>query len=348
MRLFNLMLAKDRGGVESMALRYHEALDAAGYAVTSFGHPDGVLAGAAPTLAFRPLSARFDYDPAAALRLRRAVRQLKPDLILTHGGRASGLSLLAAGGARTVQVMHNQFFKTYTHRVRAGLCVSRSVLEAARATYPALPLYETTNFNRLEPRPVKPPPTGVPVIGALGRLHEQKAFDTLLRAAARLKAAGVAFHLRIAGEGPERTALEALRARLGLDAEVAFVGWVSPVADFLAGLDLFVMPSHYEPFGLSLAEALAAGVPAVASDIEGPQEILGAGRFGRLFPNRDEAALAAALRAAMDDWPATLAMAQDARRHALETYGFEAGRRRLAAALADILGQATAGSAEHR
>jgi glycosyltransferase involved in cell wall biosynthesis len=281
------------------------------------------------------------------LRLGHHVWKKKPALVVTHGGRASGIGLLAAGQHRAVQVMHNQFFKSYTRRFRAGLCVSRSVLEAARATYPELPLFETTNFTHLEARPVKAAPLGAPVIGALGRLHEQKAFDVLLRAAAILKGAGVAFTLRIAGEGPERAALEALRTNLGLDAEVEFIGWVSPVAEFLAGLDLFVMSSHYEPFGLSLAEAVAAGVPAVAAGIEGPQEILRDGRFGRLFANRDEASLAAAVRAAMDDWPATLAMAQDARRHALETYGFEAGRQRLATALAKILGPASAVSAEH-
>jgi len=337
MQVFNLMLARDRGGVESMAVRYHEALAADGYQVTSFGHPKGVLAEEVPAASFQPLVARFDYDPVSALQLGRWIRRLKPALILTHGGRAGGLSLLAAGGRRTVQVMHNQFFKSYTRGVRAGLCVSRSVLDAARAAYPELPLYETTNFTHLERRPVKAPPAGPPVIGALGRLHEQKAFDTLLRALARLKADGVAFSVRIAGEGPERAALEALRAALGLEAEVSFVGWVSPVTDFLAGLDLFAMPSHYEPFGLSLAEALAAGVPAVAAGIEGPEEILGGGRFGRLFPNRDEAALAAALRAAMADWPQTLRMAEAAQAHALSTYSFDVGRLRLASAITDIL-----------
>jgi glycosyltransferase involved in cell wall biosynthesis len=233
--------------------------------------------------------------------------------------------------------MHNQFFKRYTRGARAGLCVSRSVFEAARAAYPTLPLYEVTNFTHLEARPVKPPPAAVPVIGALGRLHEQKAYEVLLSALARLKAQGVAFQAKIAGDGPERLSLEALRARLGLDAEVRFVGWISPVADFLAGLDLYVMSSHYEPFGLSLAEALAAGTPAIAAGIEGPAEILGHGRFGRMFANRDDAALAAAIRAAMDDWPATLSVAEAAQAHALSTYGFEGGRRRLSAALASIL-----------
>ncbi len=337
MRLFNLMLARDRGGVESMAVRYHEALAAEGYEVVSFGHPQGVLAEEVPAADFRPLVARFDYDPLSVMRLGLWIQRLRPALVLTHGGRAGGLSLLTAGGRRTVQVMHNQFFKSYTRGVRAGLCVSRSMLDAARAAYPELPLYETTNFTHLEARPVKRPPAGPPVIGALGRLHEQKAFDILLRALARLKADGVAFSVRIAGEGPERAALEALRATLGLEAEVSFIGWVSPVTDFLAELDIFVMPSHYEPFGLSLAEALAAGVPAVAAGIEGPEEILGGGRFGRLFANRDEAALADALRAAMADWPATLRMAEAAQAHALSTYGFDAGQQRLASAVAAIL-----------
>lgn len=337
MRVFNIMLAKDRGGVESMAVHYHEALAAQGYQVTSFGHPKGVLAEAAPRAEFRPLIARFDYDPLAAVRLKGWLTRRTPALVLTHGGRAGGVSLIAAGGRRTVQVMHNQFFKSYTRHMRAGICVSRSVMDAARTAYPDLPLYETTNFTHLEPRPVKSAPEGTPVIGALGRLHEQKGFDVLLRALARVKANGSAFTARIAGEGPERAALEALRTSLGLDQEVSFVGWVSPVTDFLEGLDLFAMPSHYEPFGLSLAEALAAGVPAVASAIEGPLEILAGGRFGRIFPNRDDAALASALQGAMSDWPGALAQARAAQAHALSTYGFDAGQVRLAASIAKIL-----------
>jgi glycosyltransferase involved in cell wall biosynthesis len=337
MRVFNMMLARARGGVESMAVRYHEALAADGHEVLSFGHPKGALAEEVPASVFRPMTARFDYDPLSVVQLRRALARFGPALVLTHGGRAAGLSFAAAGGARTVQVMHNQFFKGYTRGARAGLCVSRSVLEAAHAAYPALPLYETTNFTHLEARPVKAAPAGVPVIGALGRLHEQKAFQVLLRALARLKAEGVAFRALIAGDGPEQSALEALRASLGLESEVRFVGWVSPVADFLAGLDLYVMSSHYEPFGLSLAEALAAGAPAIAAGIEGPAEILGHGRYGRMFANRDDAALAAAIRAAMDDWPATLGMAEAAQAHALETYGFAAGCRRLSAALTSIV-----------
>lgn len=338
MKVFNIMLARARGGVESMAVRYHEAMAAEGHAVTSFGHPEGVLPEEVPASAFQPLVARFDYDPLSALRLGERIRRLKPDLILTHGGRASGLCRLAGAGGRTVAVMHNQFFKTYTRHMRAGFCVSRSVLDAARAAYPALPLYEVTNFAHLEPRPVKAAPAGPPVIGALGRLHEQKAFHLLLEALAALKAKGMCFSARIAGEGPERGALERLRGSLGLDREVSFTGWISPVADFLADLDLYVMSSHYEPFGLSLAEALAAGVPAVATDIEGPREILGRGRFGRLFPNRDAGALADAMAGAMADWPATLATAEAARTHALETYGFVAGRARLGRALAAVSG----------
>lgn len=336
MKVFNIMLARARGGVESMAVRYHEALAAEGHQVISFGHPEGVLAEALSASAFRPLVARFDYDPLSTAQLGLQLGSARPDLILTHGGRAASLCLLAGAGQRTVAVMHNQFFKSYTRRMRAGFCVSRSVLEAARAAYPTLPLYEVTNFTQLEARPVKAPPAGPPVIGALGRLHEQKAFHLLLEALARLKADGARFSARIAGDGPERTTLEGLRGALGLDAEVDFTGWISPVTDFLAGLDLYVMSSHYEPFGLSLAEALAAGVPAVATDIEGPAEILGGGRFGRLFPNRDVGALAEALGAAMADWPSTLARAEAAQAHALATYSFDAGRRRLAEAITAV------------
>ena len=332
------MLAKGRGGVETMALRYHEALRAEGYTTLSLGHPEGVLAENLPRTSFRPLTSGCNYDIIAAARLYEQVRAFRPHLILNHGNRATNLSLMpfVAQGAQVVQVLHNQCFKPHLKRVDAAICVSAGVREALAEAHPAVRSFEVTNFSWLHHRRVKTRPASPPVFGALGRLHEVKGFDILLRSAARLRDQGVDFRLRIAGDGPELGALRALRSELGLNSRVEFCGWLSNTADFLSGLDLFVVPSRAEAFGLVVVEAMAAGVPVVASDIKGPRDILKGGRFGRLARSEDDEALASAIAATAADWGKTLSVARQAQDHALSSFGFASGSARLRQAIETI------------
>ena len=337
-RVLNIMLAKVKGGVETMALLYHRALAARGFEVLSVGHPDGVLADGLPAQVFRPLNARFNHDPMALLQLDFYLREFRPDVVLTHGNRAAGLALFPGmrSAGKTVVVLHNAFFKRHLARARAALCVSRSIVEETAKVFPALPLRVVPNFAALEVFPPRDAWREPPVIGALGRLHEQKGFDILVRAAALLRDDGVAFRLRIGGEGEDRPLLEGLIREFGLADRVELAGWISPPGPFLADLDLFVMPSRYEPFGLVVIEAMAAGVPILASALEGPQEILDGGRLGRLFHSEDPEALAQAMKAALAEPAALRALAHDAQAQAVRAYGFDTGADRLGDALGSL------------
>lgn len=337
MRIVNIMLAEVRGGVETMALRYHQALSAAGFEVLSLGHPKGVFAGALPADAFIPVTALINHDPRAAWQLRRAVRRFQPDIVLAHGNRPTGIALLPFTGAagKTVQVAHNFRHKPQVDRVRAAIAVSGSVRDSLHAAHPPLPVFEVLNFGPLFVAPVKPPPRDIPVIGTLGRLHRNKGIDVMLRAMARLRARGVAVRLKIAGDGPEKAPLQSLAAELGLTHLVDFTGWVDPAA-YLPALDLFVVPSRVEPFGLVVAEGMAAGVPVIASNIDGPGEILSGGAFGRLVPPEDAAALADAITDALGDWDGTLATATAAQTQAVARFSLEAGQGRLTTVMEQI------------
>ncbi len=321
-----------------MALRYHEAMCAQGYEVMSVGHPRGVLAEGLGARQFRALDTLCNRDPFAALRIAQIVRAFRPDTILMHGNRATGLCLMpwVAGDVRTVQVLHNRCYKPHLKRVSAAMCVSANVSEGLSAAYPDVRRIEVPNFAHLRARPVKLRPGRPPVIGAMGRLHEVKRFGLLIDAAGRLRDAGVEFTLRIAGEGPERAALEAQVANLDLGDRVAFDGWIDDPQAFLSGVDLFAMTSRYESFGLVLVEAMAAGVPVVSADIDGPGTVLDGGRYGMLFRSGDAGSLADAVTAVFSDWNGALRRARKAQGHALATYGFEAGQRRLADALRQL------------
>ena len=147
--------------------------------------------------------------------------------------------------------------------------------------------------------PVRPDcvPQGRPFILALGRLHRNKAFDVLIRAMKALP--GV--HLVIAGEGPEREALESLSRDEGVSDRVHMPGWVQDSGAWLKACDLLVCPSRIEPLGNVVIEALSAGRPVVASAIQGPQEVLSGTQDGLLVPVEDPTALAEAIGRVLHD-----------------------------------------------
>ena len=130
-----------------------------------------------------------------------------------------------------------------------------------------------------------------PLLLALGRLHEAKAFDVLIDAVAAVPEA----QLWIAGEGALRPALEEQIARLGLGDRVRLLGWRDDRLDLLATADLCVFPSRYEPFGIVSIEAWAARIPLIATRSAGPGALIEDGSDGLLVPIDDAPALTTAI-----------------------------------------------------
>jgi glycosyltransferase involved in cell wall biosynthesis len=144
---------------------------------------------------------------------------------------------------------------------------------------------------------------------AMGRLHRNKGFDIALRALALLPGA----HLSVAGEGPERDALEALARDLGVADRVDFLGWRSDIGALLAANDIFVCSSRHEPLGNIVLEAWSAGRPVVAAAAQGPSELISDGQNGLLVAKEDAEALAAGIRALIDDAPRAARLARQGR-----------------------------------
>ena len=135
------------------------------------------------------------------------------------------------------------------------------------------------------------------IVLGVGRLVAAKGFATLIRAFARL--ADRRHRLVIIGEGPARSELEQEAARLGIADRVQLPGWQANAAPFYAEAACCVCASRRESFGNVIVEALAYGVPVVATDCGGPREILDQGRFGELVPVGDETAMADAIERAL-------------------------------------------------
>lgn len=140
------------------------------------------------------------------------------------------------------------------------------------------------------------------VIGAIGNLRPAKAYDVLLWAAARVHEERPEARFLIAGEGSGEPLAELLdlRAALGLDDVVAFVGFREDVAALFRALDVFVLSSTFEGFSLSTLQAVASGVPAVATRSGGPEEILVDGVSGVIVDPGSPEALARGLASVLD------------------------------------------------
>ena len=138
---------------------------------------------------------------------------------------------------------------------------------------------------------------GRPLVLAVARLDPQKGHRYLLEAAAQVPEAVFA----LAGDGPDRAALEALAVDLGIRDRVRFLGRRSDIADLLAACDVFVLPSLYEGLPISLLEAMAAERAVIATAIGGTDEVVVHEQTGLLVPPAEPAALAAALRRLLAD-----------------------------------------------
>src|SRR5205814_6445598 len=150
----------------------------------------------------------------------------------------------------------------------------------------------------------RPAPDAV-VIGSVGRLVEQKDYPTQLRAFALAAAKNPSLVMLLVGDGPLRGELEGLVRSLGIAERVRFAGHSDEIPAALRAMDVYVMASKFEPYGVALLEAKAAGTAMVATAVNEIPEILGEGEpggpLGVLVPAADPAAMAEAFVALAAD-----------------------------------------------
>ena len=132
-------------------------------------------------------------------------------------------------------------------------------------------------------------------IATVARLTPQKDLPTLLRSIALLKKRGLSIDLRIAGDGPDRASLSELIEHLDLASSVRLIGRISNPEQFIAGADIFALPSRYEGLGLVLLEAMAVKTPIVAARNTAIEEVVLDGETGLLFETGSSDDLAAKL-----------------------------------------------------
>jgi L-malate glycosyltransferase len=146
-------------------------------------------------------------------------------------------------------------------------------------------------------------PTGIPIIGAVSRLRNEKGIDVLLEAFNLLIRCGEKAHLLLVGSGPDERKLKDTAQTYGLNSYITFYGeaeWEKAI-QLMAIMDLLVVSSRFEGFGLTAAEAMAAGKPLIASDTSGLKEVVSDNQTGILFPVEDVPALMDAMAKLISD-----------------------------------------------
>ena len=255
-------------------------------------------------------------------RLARAVSAAGPDgaLLADSGflaaalraggyrGRIVGVEhgkLLAAGNLPPARRLKDHLERRLGARFRAvDVGVSDFMVREMRR-HPHAPLVRRI-YNGVDTQLFTPSAKAVAagsgsiVVGAAARLIPGKGIEHLLRAVAQLRDTNV--RVEIAGDGPQREALVEFADQLGVQDIVSFRGTMQAMPEFWRACDLAVVPSDtFESFSMATLEAMACGVPVIATEIGGIPEVLGDGECGTLVPPGDPTALATAIRAYATD-----------------------------------------------
>jgi glycosyltransferase involved in cell wall biosynthesis len=183
-----------------------------------------------------------------------------------------------------------------------------------RVAYPSIDA--KTLLKRSLASPTAPDLSGPPsqYLISIARLEVEKDLPTLLEAFARLAAEWPDLELVVLGSGSQHAALLHRASQLGIGERTHFAGFARDPYPWIARARALILPSRREPFGIVLAEALALGVPVVATNAGGPPEILDHGRYGRLVPPCDPEAMATAIRETLKNPPSTADLVQGVER----------------------------------
>jgi len=323
-------------GIELWMLRSGQGLQKRGHKVFGLARPGTAMEKGVHAHGLHPLP-----YPAKVRELRENLRREKIDIIFVKSYRDLRLAWRASRGLSTKIYIRRGNMRDIQHSLRDLIHIGGS---RAQILVPSTAL--KTEFSRLgwiSPRRIHVLHHGVdtegyprastetavnPSVVFVGRLHTDKGLDVLLHAwKTVLKSHPSARLLLVGDESGDHH--KRISQSLGMESSVIFCGYQSDIRPFLARAQLFVLPSRREGAGYVLLEAMACGLPVVASDLPPIREYVADGETGRLIPPVDTERLAQALAGLLADADLRAEMGQRGLKRVGEMFSFDASMARL-------------------
>lgn len=350
MKIINAMFAKGLGGIEQAFLDYSKAICLAGHQLVAVIHPKAAIESNIVSLQkefpdqieIKKIPNIGWWDISAILCLECVIRKSSADLVITHGNRPTSLMRF---GARKNKV--KLFAVAHNYKIKPLLKADHifSITEDLKSFIGdkgfgednifVIPNMITISEEEKNNKFKEYSPS--PVIGVMARFVKKKGVDVFLNACSALKSQGVEFQAVIGGTGDEANNLQALRDELKLNDQVKFTGWVKDKDAFYNSIDIFCLPSHHEPFGIVILEAMLKNKPIVSTDSEGPVEILEDGKDGILVEKGHAGQMAMALQEMIENQEKAKSMANSANEKLKSNYAIENVSRKLDAAIKQVV-----------
>lgn len=293
----------------------------------------------------------------AILRLRRVLRQYRPAVVIATNVKAgilTGIATRLPFSSSFVITMNCERLPTGLRR-HAMAALNHYVIGHSRLRYRQLQAIVGPNravqgrttqrlgtYVQARDKGLRKAwnlPGGAIVFGMAGQLVPWKGQRQFIRAAASVAQAHSKAYFIIVGDAAVsggyayRLELDGLCQGLGVTDRLRFLGWRDDMPEVMAALDVFVLPSHHEPFGRVVTEAMAAGKPVIATAAGGPLELIAHGRTGLLVPVGDVGALADAMSMLVTEPQRRREIGQQAKRWIVDDYGLETPWRLTAAGI---------------
>ncbi|NIN63987.1 MAG: glycosyltransferase [Anaerolineae bacterium] len=370
------LVASSRGGGAVHIRDLATYLDPDRFTVTVAMPEDrGNVAGAdfeARGIAFHQLEAIAGLSLKPLPKLRRLFREKQIDILHCHGARAALYGRVAAvalgeSRPRIVYTIHGFAAPHYAWTRRTTLRALERLLAPLTDAVIAVSEAERKAFLRTQPlpgerihvvlngidtapycnvvvnRPEQRAALGVPIdaqlVTTICRLYRPRDFDTLLTAFTMVRAESPNVHLLVVGDGPYRQRVEALVSKLNLIPHVTLAGFRRDIPQILAASDIFVLSTAmWEGLPLTILEAMASGLPVVASDVGGIGEEVVHQQTGMVVPPRDPPALAQALLDLLTDSQKATAMGKRGRQRVYEFFTLERMGRETMAVYEGLMG----------
>lgn len=348
MRILFLNSIQMFAGGEIWMLRTLRALQQRGHEVWLGCRPHTELAerATAAGIAVKPINFRGDFDPFCIAPLALFMARNQIEIVLTNMDKELRSGGLAAKLARVPVVIPRRgidyplknrwryrfaYNTLATHVLANSHATKRALLKNApwlderriSVLHNGIDLATFTNSARRNMRLEHHIPEHAPLLGFVGQLDERKGLGVLLSAFKIILQKMPETRLLLAGEGPLREMIESEVREYGWQKHVVLTGFVNDVAAIMRAIDVLLLPSYWEGFGIVLIEAMACGRPVITTNISSMPEIVDEGVTGYLIPPGDEQALAQRALALLHDAALRRRMGEAAQRRVAENFSHE-------------------------